>query len=346
MNHKSSARIVTVGGMRIDYLITQEGRSRNGLMGGNALYSAAGAALWSDSVGLWAKIGQNYPAIWIDELEKRGLAAAGLIDVPGEQDHRTFYAYTPDGSRFDTNPEAHYARIGQMPPEALDGYVDSTPGQDDPDDFDPLSIQPSDWPEAYSNVVGVHLAPMPLSSHLHIPKFLREKQVELITLDPGERYMVPDHLEYIKNILSEIDIFLPSKQEVRSLLGMDIDMETAASIFVDWGVRVVVIKGGSDGVFLLSRQASDVRKYAPFHDPGDKRVVDVTGAGDAFCGGLIRGLLRSDDYHTAVLYGLVSSSMVLEGFGARYAFALDRDKAYARLAYLQLRHREIKKARQ
>ena len=73
--------------------------------------------------------------------------------------------------------------------------------------------------------------------------------------------------------------------------------------------------------------------------------VDTTGAGDAFCGGLLLGLLRSDDYHTAVLYGLVSSSMVLEGYGAQYAFALDRDKAYARLAFLQMRHRETKRAR-
>jgi ribokinase len=331
--------------MRIDYLITQESRSRNGLMGGNALYSAAGAALWSDSVGLWAKIGQNYPEIWTDELKKRGLAASGLIDVPGEQDHRTFYAYTPDGSRFDTNPEVHYARIGQMPPEALDGYVDSTPGQDDPDGFDPLLIRPSDWPGAYSNVIGVHLAPMALSSHLRLPKFLREQRVELITLDPGERYMVPHNLEHIKSILSDIDIFLPSKQEVGSLLGTAIDMETAASRFINWGVSVVVIKGGSEGVFFLNREAPEVQKYAPFHNRVDKRVVDVTGAGDAFCGGLLLGLLRSDDYHTAVLYGLVSSSMVLEGYGAQYAFALDRDKAYARLAFLQMRHRNIKKAR-
>ncbi len=335
----SAPRIVAVGGMRIDYLITQKGQAKNGLMGGNALFSAAGAALWSESVGICAKIGQNYPEEWIHELKNHGLDLSGVINLPGNQDHRTFYAYTSAGTRVDNDPAFHYRTIGQLAPEALEGYIDSTPGQDDPDDFEPLSIRPSDWPHAYNTVSGVHLAPLPLSSHLRLPELLRQQDVRLITLDPGERYMVPTNLDQIKNLLPLIDLFLPSKQEVISLLGPDVDMESAAFKFIDWGVKAVLIKGGSHGLLLLDRDAKKARMFEPFHEEADERVIDVTGAGDAFCGGFLAGLLRTDHLHTAVLYGLVSSSMVLEGHGALFSLSLDRDKAYARLAYLQMRQR-------
>ena len=338
---KRSPRIVTVGGMRIDYLITREGQLRNGLMGGNALYSAAGASLWSDSVGVWAKIGRNYPEEWIDKLQNRGLDISGIVNVSGDQDHRTFYAYSSDGQRHDTDPDYHYERIGQQRPEVLNGYIDSTPGQDDPDEFEPLAIRPSDWPDSYESVEGVHLAPSPLSSHLRLPNFLREKLVRMITVDPGERYMVPGNLGLIRRFLPNIDVFLPSKQEVISLLGTDIDMTSAAFKFIEWGVKAVIIKCGRRGVLVLERGAKKARILRPFHHDGDKRITDITGAGDAFCGGFLAGLVRIEDFNTALLYGLVSSSMVLEGYGAPFALALDRDKAYARLAYLQIQHRNV-----
>ena len=159
-------KIITAGGMRIDYLITQEGEARTGLVGGNALYSAVGAALWKERlngrVGLWARIGRNYPQEWPAELEALGLDTAGLVRIRGEQDHRTFYAYTPDGKREDTNPAAHFARIGQPLPDSLKGYIHSTPGQDNPHQYEPLALgrkiglhhtaqhRPSTWPPSPS----------------------------------------------------------------------------------------------------------------------------------------------------------------------------------------------------
>ncbi len=43
-------KIVTTGGLRTDYLITRDGQAHSGLPGGNALYAAAGAAMWTDDV--------------------------------------------------------------------------------------------------------------------------------------------------------------------------------------------------------------------------------------------------------------------------------------------------------
>ena len=139
--------LVVGGGMRVDYLITHEGEAHTGLIGGNAVYAAVGAALWHDDTALWGRIGKNYPRTWLNNLAKHGIQLDGVKEIHGEHDHRTFYAYTPEGERDDTQPQLHFDRIGRpLPPELL-GYVHSTPGQEDPVVYEPLALRPGDWPE-------------------------------------------------------------------------------------------------------------------------------------------------------------------------------------------------------
>jgi ribokinase len=45
-------------------------------------------------------------------------------------------------------------------------------------------------------------------------------------------------------------------------------------------------------------------------------VVDSTGAGDAFAGGVLSGLLAGEDLTTSIERGVVSASFALEGWGA------------------------------
>ena len=47
--------------------------------------------------------------------------------------------------------------------------------------------------------------------------------------------------------------------------------------------------------------------------------MDITGAGDAFCGGFLAGLAKKHDVTKAAEMGLISASIVLEGYGALYA---------------------------
>jgi len=71
-----------------------------------------------------------------------------------------------------------------------------------------------------------------------------------------------------------------------------------------------------------------------FHRPGDRAIVDVTGAGDAFCGGFAAGLLETGDPVRAGQYGLVSASIVIEGYGATYGLQIPREVVTRRLQYL------------
>jgi ribokinase len=322
---------VTAGGLRIDYLITRDGKAHTRLPGGNALYAAAGAAFWTKGVALWARYGQNFPPHWLTELEQHGLHTQGLLPVPGDHEHRTFYAYTADGQRNDTNPAAHFARINQPLPVDLRGYIHSTPGQDDPYAYEPLAPRPQDWPAAFTAVTSVHLSPLPLATHLHVPKALRQRGVKQISLDPGERYMTRDRLSYIQQILTTIDVFLPSDQEVRSLFDDSIDLGAAARAFCAWGARLVVIKMGAAGVMVLEQGQQDPIILPPYHRQQDDRVIDVTGAGDAFCGGFMVGLARAGDAIHAAQLGLVSASLVIEGYGALYALQVDKSQALRRL---------------
>lgn len=327
-------KYITGGGLRIDYLITPEGEAHVGLPGGNALYAAVGASVWTSPVGLWARVGANYPEHWLDELARRGLDTVGLVRVPGNQDHRTFFAYTPDGRRDDTHPAAHFRRIRQPLPEALRDYVHSTPGQDDPYTYEPLALQPGDWPPAYDWATAVHLSPHSLRSHLFIPAKLRQNGVKTITLDPGERYMIPERIPYLRSFLPALDAFLPSDQEIRSLFGDSADMEEAADTLCQWGAKIVVIKLGPDGV-LVREQNGRTAHLPAYYPHGSRRVVDITGAGDAFCGGFMAGLAQTRNAITAATMGLVSASFSLEEYGALSTLGVSRQTAVKRLLEIQ-----------
>jgi len=332
-------KYVTGGGLRIDYLITHDGQAHTGLPGGNALYAAVGASIWTNEVSLWARIGANYPQQWLDELARRGLGTDGLVRVPGEQDHRTFFAYTPDGRRDDTNPAAHFGRIQQPLPAALQDYIHSTPGQDNPAMYEPLALRPGDWPQAYEGATAVHLSPHSLRSHLFIPGRLRQAGVKTITLDPGERYMIPELIPYLRSFLSTLDAFLPSDQEIRSLFGRQMAVEQAANILGEWGAKTVVIKLGPDGV--LVREENGRITYLPaYYPPGSQQVIDVTGAGDAFCGGFMVGLSQTPNPVAAAKMGLVSASFALEGYGALSALGISRPMATSRLQEIKVTHKK------
>ena len=328
-------QFVTGGGLRVDYLITHDNQAYVEQIGGNALYAAVGAALWSDEVGLWARLGENYPETWLDQLRPYPINTTGLVPLSGKQDHRTFFAYTPDGRRKDTNPAYHFARIGQPLPDELRDYLHSTPGQDDPDRFEPLALRPEDWTEQFTGVTAVHISPLALATHKTIPPFLKAQGINQITLDPGERYMVPEREAHVREIMPSLDAFLPSSKEVRSLFGSGISLWEAAEQFCQWGTQLAIIKNGAAGVWLLEGVNGRRSRLPAYHVPNDPRVIDVTGAGDSLCGGFMVGLAQTGDPIQAAQMGMISASLVIEGYGALYALKRGKTEAQQRLQEMQ-----------
>jgi ribokinase len=266
-------------------------------------------------VGLVARVGNNYPAEWLREIESRGIDTAGVVVRPEPLDHRTFYAYLTFEQRDDLNPAAHFARIGQPLPPALAGYATSTEGQEDRAHFSPLGVRPEEFNPAYLEAHGFHLAPFDFSIHYHFPGLVRQRAGRVLTCDPSVRYMQPRYAVDVRHIVSRLDAFLPSEMETRAFLGEAADLWQAAEAFGALGARYVVLKLGARGQFVYDAIAR--RKW---HVPAyPARVADVTGAGDAYCGGFLVGLAESGDPLEAALRGSVSASLVVEGTGALYA---------------------------
>jgi sugar/nucleoside kinase (ribokinase family) len=144
--------------------------------------------------------------------------------------------------------------------------------------------------------------------------------------------MQPSYAADVAHILSRLDAFLPSEMETRLFLGeAAADLWSAAEAFGALGARCVVLKLGARGQFVYD--ALGRRKW---HVPAyPARVVDVTGAGDAYCGGFLVGLTQTGDPLEAALRGAVSASLVVEGIGALYALGQPTGEPGARLAALR-----------
>lgn len=329
-----------VGGLRDDYFITPDGEAHLHQLGGNALYAAVGAQVWArqraqppaKAVGLITRVGANFPREWLDEIARRGIDVGGVVVRPESLDMRTFYAYRSLEERDDTDPAAHFRRIGQPLPAALDGYATSTEGQEDRTQFSPLGLRPEEVAADYLAARAFHLAPYDFSVHASLPGLVRSRPGRLLTCDPSIRYMQPRHAQEAGEIIRQLDAFLPSEMETRAFFGGALDdLWPAAEAFGAMGARCVVLKLGARGQFVYD--AGSRRKWHVPAYPG--RVVDVTGAGDAYCGGFLVGLTETRDPLEAALRGCVSASLVVEGTGALYALDATREQMDTRLDQLR-----------
>jgi ribokinase len=122
--------------------------------------------------------------------------------------------------------------------------------------------------------------------------------------------------------------------EIRSLFGEETGYLDAARTLCDWGAKLVIVKMGAEGVLVVAENGRSTH-LPPFHQPHDPRVIDVTGAGDAFCGGFMVGLARTHHPIQAAQMGLATASIIVEGYGTLYPLTQPPDKIKQRLAHLQ-----------
>jgi len=319
-----------VGTLTEDYSITPSGETRLHEMGGSALYAAVGAHLWSPALGLVARVGENYASDWLKTLGAKGLDLQGVQIIPGAQDLRHFYAYLSSEERVETDPATHFARVGQPLPAELADYIPPS-SPESQTQFSPLAARPSDVPESYLHIQGFHLAPSELAVHQTFPATLRRYDVHYVTCDPGQRYMQPAFAEEVKLIVHRLDAFLPSESETRAFFRDQIeDLWQAAEAFGAMGAKIVVIKLGARGQYVYETDSK--RKW---HVPAyPAKVRDLTGAGDAYCGGFLVGLAQTHDPVEAAKRGAVSASFVIEGNQALYALQSMPVLATARLESL------------
>jgi len=117
-------------------------------------------------------------------------------------------------------------------------------------------------------------------------------------------------LKTLKPCLPHLDYFMPSEREVRMLLGHG-HPARAARIFRKLGARNVVVKLGEKGSCMFAESGEEIRVPA-----FKTKVVDTTGAGDAFCAGFIKGLSLGLDGKGCLKLGNAAGAAAVTALGA------------------------------
>jgi len=139
----------------------------------------------------------------------------------------------------------------------------------------------------------------------------RAKELGCITfVDPVKPYM--HGWDFIISSMKWIDIFHCNEDEGKEITGEENPWE-AAKYLRKKGTKMVVISLGEKGLIAISKNT--IFDMPAFKVP----VVDPTGAGDALCAGIIRGLLRIIDYKRQEISDLSEkelANVLLEGEAA------------------------------
>jgi fructoselysine-6-P-deglycase FrlB-like protein/sugar/nucleoside kinase (ribokinase family) len=297
-------RVVVVGDLTIDDVVLPDGTTEMGSIGGDSLYAALGARLWEPCVGIVTRRGDDFPRRQLDGLASLGIGLEGVVDIPGPT-VRNWVIYEADGRR-------HWV-YRTAPGRSVDVAVH-------PEDI------PSHWLSAQPAPV-LHVAAMPISAAVRIVEAVRgAAPTAIITLDTHEDY-VRGYQEQLLRLAKLVDVFLPSREELADLLGYDDPPRALAQLSREMGLHRVVVKAGKDGALVWDQ----LRSAAVTVEAVATRVVDVTGAGDAFCGGLAAGLANGQDLIQAARRGAVSAAFATEGFGSLALASVSPARATARL---------------
>lgn len=292
-------RLVVLGQLSIDDVVMPDGQTTMSACGGDATYAALGGALWVSPVGMVAPRGVGFPAEHVEAIAKRGVDRRGISDVPGPA-IRYWVLYEDDGRR---------TYVQRSP---IAAFADTAPVADQ-------------IPDAYWSASCFHLAAMPFTSVERLIAAIRARSsTAMITLDTHEDE-IAGFQDRIAAVLPSITAFLPSREEVATWFGWD-DPERAIGELGVLGQQCTILKLGGDG--SLVHDAATGRRWHVAIAPGP--VVDVTGAGDAFCGGFAAGLVLGDAPADAARRGAASASLSIGGFGALHDWARP-DEAARRL---------------
>ncbi|MBI3160035.1 MAG: carbohydrate kinase family protein [Chloroflexi bacterium] len=313
--YQAAPNYLLLGELRREFILTADGRAHLDRLGGNALYAAGGLGIWAatdEGIGLVARVGEDYPRDWLEVIRSRGLDISGVRVLADPLDLRLFVAYGEANARHLDNPVGHFARLDISFPRALLGYDPTALADQRAEGAPSTSLRSGDLPDSYRHAAAAHLCPMDLMTHSLMPAELRRAGVSLVTLDPGSGYMRPEHLSKIQALLPGLTAFLPGEEDLQELFrGKTRDVWEMVEGMAAYGCEFIIVKTGERGQLLF-----DCAAKARFEIPAyPNRVLDPTGAGDAFAGGFLAGLKQTHDSVQAALYGSVAASFAVEGIG-------------------------------
>lgn len=272
--------VLIVGSTALDSIKTPKAENPR-LLGGSASHAAVAASFFSP-VKLIGVVGEDFPGKYIQLYKKHRIDLEGLQILPGKTFHWS--------GEYELNMNNRRTLLTEL------GVFET---------FNPT------LPEAYRSSPFVLLANIAPSLQSHVlDQMQRPRFIAADTMDLWLNIALPDLLELLKRL----DLFVLNDSEAHQLTKEDNAM-TALKKLHKLGPKYVIIKKGSHGSLLSSPKGLFVCPAYPLHC-----VVDPTGAGDSFVGGLMGYLAKQkgsvdQNIRRAMVYGSVVASFCCEGFG-------------------------------
>jgi sugar/nucleoside kinase (ribokinase family) len=283
-------------GIILDDIIYPDGQTAMGILGGGGLHAVCGMRLWHPDVTICSAVGKDFDA---GSLAPLGLDGSGLVitELPTP---RAWQVLEEDGRR---------TQIPRVSPEA--------------------------W---YSQLVQTPLTqPIPASQHAihfllrgHVPEENHIKALAQAEVIIGAEPIIPpdstaEEIDNIRRCLPYFELFSPDESEATALVGKRPIKEQLRAL-AKLGPRVVALRRGKAGSLVYERENDQFWRV-----PAAKaHVIDVTGAGNAFCGGLLVGWVETADIRQAAAQATVSAAIAIEQTGPSPIDATVMAKAKAR----------------
>jgi sugar/nucleoside kinase (ribokinase family) len=295
--------VTVVGSIAFDAVKTPFG-TRERMLGGSAVHFSLAASFF-DEVHVVGPVGEDFGPAEYAVLESRGVNTDDIEQVPGGQ---TFFWRGEYG--WDLNDR-----------ETLDTQLNVF-----------ATFEPK-LSEASRSADVVFLANIQ-------PDLQREVRAQcsaarFVALDSMNLWIETARDSLVETI-AEVDCLLLNDAELRQLTRQP-NLVRAARQVREWGPRVVVAKQGEYGAAMLTEEGFFALPAFPL-----ETVIDPTGAGDSFAGGLIGyiaahpdGELDHDLLCRAMAYGTALASFNVEEFGVERVARLTTDEIAERVAELQ-----------
>ncbi len=292
--------LIIVGTTALDSIKTPYAENPR-LLGGSASHAAIAASYFT-SVRLIGGVGEDFPKKYIQLYRRHKIDLAGLQQLPGKTFHWS--------GEYEVNMNNRRTLATEL------GVIEQ---------FQPEI--PLAW-RATPFVLLANIAPA-LQSRV-LDQLTQPRFVVADTMDLWLNIAMNDLLKLLKRV----DALVLNDSEARQLAQED-NLIAALTKIHKLGPRHVIIKKGEHGSILSSPRGLFIAPAYPL-----RKVVDPTGAGDSFVGGLMgylastRGTIESN-LRRAILHGSVVASFCCEGFGVARTQKLTRATIQSRVRELE-----------
>lgn len=272
--------LLVVGSVALDSVETPS-EKRDDVLGGSAVFFSYAASYFS-RVQLVGVVGEDWPGEHTKLLQAQGIDTAGLTIEKGEKTFRWRGKYLPNMNDRETL-EVHLNVFEK---------------------FNPV------LPDAYRASKYVFLAN---GSPVLQMKVLDQVPKAVLKVADTMDLWINIQRDELMQLLKRLDGLVLNDSEAKLLTG-DENLVRAGHKVRELGPKFVIIKKGEHGAMFFSRDETYVMPAYP-----TPRVVDPTGAGDSFAGGMMGYLAERDSWNPqtlkeALAYGIVVASFNVEDF--------------------------------